>query len=166
MQNVTVFITGCDDRMRNAVLRTLSDIPPAPVALAPGDGLAAAGLEYGEHSGPAGTVAVYALPPHLAPACVDRIPAANLLGVVILVDDRRADAIVDVGRCLESLRGPVRATSAAIGVVHADAVQEGLRRYHDYMGEVGLAYPVFAVDVQSREDFSVLMAALAAMKTE
>lgn len=56
--------------------------------------------------------------------------------------------------------------AAATGVVHVDAVQEGRRRYHDYMNEAGLAYPVFAVDVQSREDFSALMAAMAAMSTE
>jgi hypothetical protein len=166
---MTVFITGCDSRMRRTALRALSEIRPAPVTLlpagaAPCDG-AAVVIEYGEYSGAAGVVGVYALPPDLPPACMDRIPVARILGVVILVDDRRDDAIVDIGRCLEGLRGPVRATTAAIGIAHVDAAQEGMRRYHDYMGEAGLAYPVFAVDAQCREDLSVLVTAMAAMGT-
>ena len=86
-------------------------------------------------------------------------------GVVVLLDNRRADCLVELERMLEQYSDLLAANRLVIGVTHMDkAAQPGIGDFQQWLFNYCLNKvvipPVFDVDARSARDLKVLIQAL------
>lgn len=86
------------------------------------------------------------------------------IGLVLLVDNRRADPLEDMRFYLEAFHDFIAARAVVIGVTAMDIKNRpGLYSFHTRLSELGMKAPLFEVDPRRREDVKVLLLALLAM---
>nr|WP_240342590.1 ATP/GTP-binding protein [Methylococcus sp. EFPC2] len=83
------------------------------------------------------------------------------IGLVLLLDNTRADPFQDMKFFLGKFREFIASTSVVIGVTQTDLSPEPrLDSYHQYAGTMGFTPAIFEVDARRRADVSVLVQAL------
>jgi uncharacterized protein len=87
-----------------------------------------------------------------------KILSEGALGIVVLVDNRRADPLSDLREYLTVFRDTVASSRAVVGVGHFEThPHPDLDAYYDVAAELGLAAPIVSVDVRRREDVLLLL---------
>ncbi|WP_031433289.1 GTP-binding protein [Methylomarinum vadi] len=83
------------------------------------------------------------------------------IGLVLLLDNTRADPFQDMKFFLESFDGFIGKTSVAIGVTQMDLSNKPtIEEYHMQLQDYRLKPAVFAIDAREKNDVSLLVQAL------
>jgi signal recognition particle receptor subunit beta len=83
------------------------------------------------------------------------------LGLIILLDNTRADPFQDMQFFLDSFAGFITETSVAIGVTQMDlSSKPSIDDYHKQLQKNEMKPAVFAVDAREQKDISLLVQAL------
>jgi signal recognition particle receptor subunit beta len=83
------------------------------------------------------------------------------IGLVLLLDNTRADPFVDMKFFLDAFEKFIGDTAVAIGVTQMDvSAKPTIADYQVQLGIMGLKLPVFAVDARVRNDVSILIQSL------
>jgi len=83
------------------------------------------------------------------------------IGLVLLLDNSRADPFLDMKFFLNSFNGFIEKTGVAIGVTQMDmSTSPTIDEYHQHLQTMGLKIPVFSVDAREKNDVSILVQAL------
>ncbi|NOQ63045.1 MAG: GTP-binding protein [Methyloprofundus sp.] len=83
------------------------------------------------------------------------------IGLVLLLDNSRADPFKDMKFFLNSFSGFIEETSVAIGVTQMDiSTSPTIDEYHQNLQKLGIKVPVFEVDAREKKDISTLVQAL------
>ncbi len=83
------------------------------------------------------------------------------IGLILLLDNTRADPFQDMKFFLDSFSQFINNTSVAIGVTQTDLSNKPtIDDYHVQLQQIGLKPPVFAVDAREKNDVSLLVQAL------
>lgn len=83
------------------------------------------------------------------------------IGLILLLDNTRADPFQDMRFFLDSFGQFIADTSVAIGVTQTDlSSKPTIDDYHGQLQLLGLKPPVFAVDAREKNDVSLLVQAL------
>jgi len=83
------------------------------------------------------------------------------IGLVLLLDNTRADPFKDMRFFLKSFSDFIQKTGIAIGVTQMDInTKLTIDDYHQELQELDMKIPVFSVDARERKDVSILVQAL------
>nr|WP_269766620.1 ATP/GTP-binding protein [Methylovulum psychrotolerans] len=83
------------------------------------------------------------------------------IGLVLLLDNTRADPFQDMKFFLDTFDKFISTTTVAIGVTQMDlSSKPTIDDYHVQLRNIGLKPPVFAVDARVKSDVSLLIQAL------
>jgi signal recognition particle receptor subunit beta len=83
------------------------------------------------------------------------------IGLILLLDNTRADPFQDLRFFLNAFDKFINATAVAIGVTQMDVSQKpSISDYHQQLQGMGLKPPLFAVDAREHNDISMLVQAL------
>ncbi len=83
------------------------------------------------------------------------------IGLVLLLDNTRADPFQDMKFFLDSFRKFIDETNVAIGVTQMDLSDKPtIEDYHIQLQGLGLKPPVFSVDAREKNDVSLLVQSL------
>jgi signal recognition particle receptor subunit beta len=83
------------------------------------------------------------------------------IGLVLLLDNTRADPFVDMKFFLDAFDKFIGDTAVAVGVTQMDvSAKPTIEDYQVQLGGMGLKLPVFAVDARVRNDVSILIQSL------
>jgi signal recognition particle receptor subunit beta len=83
------------------------------------------------------------------------------LGLILLLDNTRADPFQDMRFFLEAFKGFIAQTKVVIGVTQMDlSPRPTLEDYQQQLREMGKTLPLFEVDARSRKDMTILLQAL------
>ncbi|MDF1581702.1 MAG: ATP/GTP-binding protein [Methyloprofundus sp.] len=83
------------------------------------------------------------------------------IGLVLLLDNSRADPFKDMRFFLKSFAGFIKETGVAIGVTQMDvSMRPTLDDYHQQLKEFDMSIPVFSVDAREKKDVSIVVQAL------
>lgn len=83
------------------------------------------------------------------------------IGLVLLLDNTRADPFQDMRFFLEAFDKFIANTAVAIGVTQMDiSSKPSITEYHQQLQTLGLKPPVFSVDAREHNDVSLLVQAL------
>jgi len=83
------------------------------------------------------------------------------IGLILLLDNTRADPFLDMKFFLDSFSQFISKTTVAIGVTQMDLSDKPtIGDYQIKLKEIGLNRPVFAVDARVKNDISILVQSL------
>ena len=83
------------------------------------------------------------------------------IGLILLLDNTRADPFQDMKFFLDAFVDFIAETSVAVGVTQMDlSNRPTINDYHQKLNEIGLNPPVFTVDARIKNDVSLLVQAL------
>ena len=83
------------------------------------------------------------------------------IGLILLLDNTRADPFQDMRFFLDSFNGFIAETSVAIGITQMDSSRKpSIADYHKQLQETELKPAIFAVDAREKDDVSLLVQAL------
>ncbi len=83
------------------------------------------------------------------------------IGLILLLDNTRADPFQDMRFFLDSFRGFINETAVAIGVTQMDLSRTPtIDDYYLQLGSLGYNPPVFTVDAREKQDVSLLVQSL------
>jgi hypothetical protein len=83
------------------------------------------------------------------------------LGLVLLLDDSRADPLGDMAFFVKAFGGFIRKTQLAVGVTKTDLrPRSRLGIYHERLTRSGMLVPTFEIDARRRSDVILLLEAL------
>ena len=83
------------------------------------------------------------------------------IGLILLLDNTRADPFQDMRFFLEAFDKFIESTAVAIGVTQMDlSSKPTIADYHQQLQDMKLSPPVFAVDAREHNDVSLLVQAL------
>ena len=83
------------------------------------------------------------------------------IGLILLLDNSRADPFQDMRFFLNTFDKFIADTSVAIGVTQMDLSKKpAIADYHNQLHTLGLKPPVFAVDAREKSDVSLLVQSL------
>jgi len=83
------------------------------------------------------------------------------IGLILLLDNSRADPFQDMNFFLDSFSQFINETSLAIGVTQMDLSNKpGIKEFHHQLQGRQLNPPVFSVDARRKDDVSLLVQAL------
>ena len=83
------------------------------------------------------------------------------IGLVLLLDNSRADPFKDLQFFLKSFASFIQETGVAIGVTQMDvSTRPTIDDYHRQLKELDMSIPVFSVDAREKKDVSILVQAL------
>jgi len=166
-QELKLLFAGPMGAGKTTAIRTISDIPPVSTEAANidkaqhGKAETTVGLDYGESLLDGGErLRLYGLPGQTRFEFMWKIVMQGALGMVLLLDNSRDDAVAQMQIYLDAFDQLARSSSIVIGVGRC---AEGFARIHDYTEALqarGLCLPVFAVDVRKRDDVLLLLEAL------
>jgi signal recognition particle receptor subunit beta len=152
---------------KTTAIRAISDIPPVNTEAenldkaSHGKAETTVGLDYGETRLDGGEcLRLYGLPGQARFDFMWKIVAGGALGVVLLVDSSRPEAVDSLGAYLDAFDELARSASMVIGVGRLAAGPHRICHYTEALRARGLRLPVFAVDVRQREDVLLLLEAL------
>lgn len=170
MSEIKIVITGAVGSGKTTAIQAISDIPVISTDVRASDDVreqkatTTVAMDYGELGLDDGSVLrIYGTPGQHRFSYMWSILARGMLGLVILVNGRRADPLQDVAMYVENFSEHIRESTVVIGVTHLDGDTDAMEKYYRFVSERGWHYPVFPIDARSRDDVRVMIEAMAAM---
>lgn len=170
MAEIKIVVTGAVGAGKTTAIQSISEIPVISTDVRASDEVreqketTTVAMDYGELSLDDGSLLkIYGTPGQRRFSYMWEILAEGALGLVILVNNRRPDPVGDVAMYLENFDSHIRDSTVVIGVTHVAEDEDDMHKYHHFMSEKGLAYPVFPIDARNRDDVRVMIEAMAAM---
>jgi hypothetical protein len=168
---VKLIITGALGAGKTSAIAAISEIPPVatdvPMTEEPRTAVKSTttvAMDYGELTLDDGQkLQIFGTPGQKRYDFMCRILARGALGVVILIDYTRPQAVEDLAHFLDLFRDPLDAGAGVIGVTHCDQRTDlDLEPYYRLLGARGELLPLFPVDARDRDDIVMLVEALLA----
>ncbi len=118
-----------------------------------------AALDYGEVTLAGGDkLRLYGTPGQERFDFMWKIVSKGALGVVILIDNTRPDPVADLTIYLKAFADIVERSHAVIGVGRTEmSPTPTISQFHELANSMGVAVPVFSVDVRERDDVLLLL---------
>ncbi|PIE40756.1 MAG: GTP-binding protein [Gammaproteobacteria bacterium] len=168
MGNLKIVFTGPVGAGKTTAIATLSDEPPVSTNEAATDmtrkrkNETTVAMDYGTMLlGGREKIHLYGTPGQQRFDFMWDILTNNGLGLVVLVDNTRADPIKDMVFFINSFREYIDATALAVGVTQTDrSPYPRIEKYQEKLRQMQLRAPVFTVDARNYRDVSILVQSL------
>lgn len=163
-----IIFTGPVGAGKTTAIAALSDIPPVSTDAAASDmtkqrkSSTTVALDYGVMNLPGGEkIHLYGTPGQERFDFMWDILTNGGIGLVLLLDNTRADPFQDLKFFISKFREFIDSTSLVVGVTQMDlSPNPKLEEYHRQIADMGLNPPIFEVDARNRADVSILVQAL------
>ncbi|MDD5035734.1 MAG: ATP/GTP-binding protein [Methylococcaceae bacterium] len=163
-----IIFTGPVGAGKTTAIASISDIPPVSTDASATDmtkerkASTTVALDYGIMNLPGGEkIHLYGTPGQERFDFMWDILTNGGIGLVLLLDNTRADPFQDLKFFIQKFREFIDATCIVIGVTQMDlSPKPVLEEYHKQMEQFGLKPPIFEVDARSKTDVSLLVQAL------
>lgn len=163
-----IIFTGPVGAGKTTAIASLSDIPPVSTDASASDmtkerkASTTVALDYGVMNLPGGEkIHLYGTPGQERFDFMWDILTTGGIGLVLLLDNTRADPFQDVKFFTGKFREFIDATSLVVGVTQMDlSPRPVLEEYHKQFEQLGLKPPIFEVDGRVRSDIAMLVQAL------
>jgi len=168
MSQYKIIFTGPVGAGKTTAISSISDVPPIKTDASASDmtksrkASTTVAMDYGIMNLPDGEkIHLYGTPGQERFDFMWDILVTGGIGLVLLLDNTRADPFQDMKFFLETFDKFIGQTTVAIGVTQMDlSAKPTIDDYHVQLHELGIKPPVFAVDARVKSDVSVLIQAL------
>ena len=168
MSNYKIIFTGPVGAGKTTAISSLSDIPVIATDESASDmtvnrkQTTTVAMDYGLMKLDAGErIHLYGTPGQERFNFMWEILSKGGIGLVLLLDNTRADPFQDMRFFLNSFEDFIAKTNLAIGVTRMDLDQSpSMADYHEELGRLGIKPPVFEVDARKRNDVNQLVEGL------
>jgi uncharacterized protein len=168
MSQYKIIFTGPVGAGKTTAIHSISDLPPIKTDAAASDmtkskkSATTVAMDYGVMNLPGGEkLHLYGTPGQERFDFMWDILVTGGIGLVLLLDNTRADPFVDMKFFLDAFSKFIGDTAVAIGVTQMDvSAKPTIDDYQVQLGGMGLKLPVFAVDARVRNDVSILIQSL------
>lgn len=170
MAELKIVFTGAVGAGKTTAIQAISDIDVVSTDVNASDEVreqkdtTTVALDYGELALEDGTVLrLYGTPGQRRFSYMWEILAEGALGFVVQVNNQRESPLEDVAMYLENFAPYIGDATVAIGVTHVDDDPREMDKYHNFLHQQDLAYPIFPIDARQSSDVKVMIEAMAAM---
>ncbi|MDT4291477.1 ATP/GTP-binding protein [Methylomonas sp. MO1] len=168
MSQYKIIFTGPVGAGKTTAINAISDVPPVKTDAAASDmtknrkASTTVAMDYGVMNLAGGEkIHLYGTPGQERFDFMWDILTNGGIGLILLLDNTRADPFQDMRFFLDAFGKFINDTSVAIGVTQMDlSSTPSIEDYHVQLQGVGLKPPVFAVDAREKNDVSLLVQAL------
>jgi len=168
MSQYKIIFTGPVGAGKTTAINSISDVPPIKTDAAASDmtksrkAATTVAMDYGIMNLVGGEkIHLYGTPGQERFDFMWDILVNGGIGLILLLDNTRADPFQDMKFFLEAFDKFITQTSVAIGVTQMDvSTTPTIDDYHLQLKELGITPPVFAVDARVKNDVSVLVQSL------
>lgn len=168
MSQYKIIFTGPVGAGKTTAIHSISDLPPIKTDAAASDmtkskkSATTVAMDYGVMNLPGGEkIHLYGTPGQERFDFMWDILVTGGIGLILLLDNTRADPFVDLKFFLDSFDKFIKDTAVAIGVTQMDiSAKPTIEQYHAHLSSMGLKLPIFAVDARVRSDVSILIQSL------
>ncbi|MFI3188458.1 GTP-binding protein [Crenothrix sp. D3] len=168
MSQYKIIFTGPVGAGKTTAINSISDLPPIKTDAAASDmtkskkSATTVAMDYGVMNLPGGEkLHLYGTPGQERFDFMWDILVTGGIGLVLLLDNTRADPFVDMKFFLDAFSTFIGDTAVAVGVTQMDvSAKPTIDDYQVQLSGVGLKLPVFAVDARVRNDVSILIQSL------
>ena len=168
MSQYKIIFTGPVGAGKTTAIHSISDIPPIKTDASASDmtktrkSATTVAMDYGVMNLADGEkLHLYGTPGQERFDFMWNILTSGGIGLILLLDNTRADPFQDMNFFLDAFSGFIAETNVAIGVTQMDlSNRPTIGDYHHRLKEVGMNPPVFAVDARVKNDVSLLVQAL------
>ena len=168
MSQYKIIFTGPVGAGKTTAINSISDIPPIKTDASASDMAkgkkpsTTVAMDYGIMNLPAGEkLHLYGTPGQERFDFMWDILTTGGIGLVLLLDNTRADPFKDMRFFLDSFDKFIADTTVAIGVTQMDLSNKPtIEEYNTHLQGLGLKAPVFAIDARVKSDVSLLIQAL------
>jgi uncharacterized protein len=168
MSQYKIIFTGPVGAGKTTAINSISDLPPIKTDAAASDmtkskkSATTVAMDYGVMNLPGGEkLHLYGTPGQERFDFMWDILVTGGIGLVLLLDNTRADPFVDMKFFLDAFDKFIGDTAVAVGVTQMDvSAKPAIEDYQVQLGGMGLKLPVFAVDARVRNDVSILIQSL------
>jgi signal recognition particle receptor subunit beta len=164
MKDFKIVFTGPPGVGKTTAIAALSDLPPVRTEVRNTDASlgpthTTVAMDFGQVDLGRGQWArLFGTPGQARFEFMWRIVAADAAGVVILMDNTRADPVGEFAAYLEAYRELLPHMTFVAGIVRTETRrQPSVDDYIEQLTERGLAFPVLEVDVRRRDDVQVMV---------
>lgn len=160
-----LLFTGSMGAGKTTAIAAISQVPPVSTDVANTDpgafdkATTTAAMDYGELTLEGGDrLRLYGTPGQARFDFMWRILGRGALGVVVLVDNSRADPLDDLRTYLGAFAEVARGARAVVGIGRSEShPSPGIAQFHAVAESLGLQVPILSVDVRRREDVLLLL---------
>jgi signal recognition particle receptor subunit beta len=168
MSQYKIIFTGPVGAGKTTAINSISDVPPVKTDAVATDmtknrkASTTVAMDYGiMHLAGGEKVHLYGTPGQERFNFMWDILINGGIGLILLLDNTRADPFQDMSFFLDAFSGFISETGVAIGVTQLDLCNKlTINDYHKQLQGLGLKSPVFAVDAREKNDVSLLIQAL------
>ncbi len=168
MSQYKIIFTGPVGAGKTTAIQSISDVPPVRTDAAASDmtktrkAETTVAMDYGIMNLDDGEkIHLYGTPGQERFDFMWDILSVGGLGLVLLLDNTRADPFQDMKFFLDSFSDFIADTSVAIGITQMDlSATPTVDDYHQQLKKYGLKPAVFAVDAREKKDVSLLLQSL------
>lgn len=168
MSQYKIIFTGPVGAGKTTAINAISDVPPVKTDAAASDmtknrkASTTVAMDYGVMNLAGGEkIHLYGTPGQERFDFMWDILTTGGIGLILLLDNTRADPFQDMRFFLDAFAGFIKDTSVAIGVTQMDLSNTPrIEDYHVQLKPLGLTPPVFAIDAREKNDVSILVQAL------
>ncbi|MEQ1529189.1 MAG: ATP/GTP-binding protein [Methylococcales bacterium] len=168
MSQYKIIFTGPVGAGKTTAINSISDVPPLSTDAAASDmtksrkAATTVAMDYGIMNLAGGEkIHLYGTPGQERFDFMWEILTTGGIGLVLLLDNTRADPFQDMKFFLEAFGEFIDQTGVAIGVTQMDmSTKPSIDDYHVQLKTLGIKPPVFAVDARVKNDVSVLVQSL------
>lgn len=168
MSQYKIIFTGPVGAGKTTAINSISDSPPIKTDASASDmtksrkASTTVAMDYGIMNLPGGEkLHLYGTPGQERFDFMWDILVTGGIGLVLLLDNTRADPFLDMKFFLDTFEKFIGDTTVAIGVTQMDlSAKPTINDYHVQLKNFGIKPPVFAVDAREKSDVSLLIQAL------
>ncbi|MDD2723062.1 MAG: ATP/GTP-binding protein [Methylovulum sp.] len=168
MSQYKIIFTGPVGAGKTTAIHSISDVPPIKTDASASDmakmrkASTTVAMDYGIMNLPGGEkLHLYGTPGQERFDFMWDILVTGGIGLVLLLDNTRADPFQDMKFFLDTFDKFISDTTVAIGVTQMDlSAKPTIEDYHAHLNNLGIKPPVFAVDARVKSDVSLLIQAL------
>ncbi|MDO9405227.1 MAG: ATP/GTP-binding protein [Polaromonas sp.] len=164
MNEYKILLTGTTGAGKTTAIAAISETAPVRTEVKNNDSdfakaTTTVGLDYGELTLDNGDkLRLYGTPGQPRFAFMWRILAQGALGLVVLIDNSRADPLTDLAVYLEGFRGLIGEAACVVGVGRMEThPTPDLGAYAEALHQAGVLCPLLPVDVRDQRDVLMLM---------